>query len=162
MREWLKRVWGEAGHKIVANWLLWIFVGVPPVLITLWSYLEDMSGPWIATTGIAALAVTMLVAACCMHTYDWAISRANRKRLSGLTAGEKRVLRQFIDSDSKTRTFNRKDEAVASLEKSQIIEAVKDMPVYPESTKEYDQHARYFIIEAWAWQCLKENPSLLS
>ena len=82
------------------------------------------------------------------------INEAYKYLLSNLSKDEKRILKEYIDKDTKTNYYSKFDGVVGGLEKSKVL--------YVSSNLGQGPGAMFpFNIQPWAWEMLKKNPKYL-
>lgn len=103
-----------------------------------------------------ALTVVNSLAATWKFIYPWIAEaywiRIGRKRLLSLNPTEKKILRYYIQNQTRSQTLPIQDGAVNALQREKIIMRGNSLG----SLRGFD-----FIIQPWAWEYLNEHPELL-
>jgi len=82
------------------------------------------------------------------------INEAYEYLLSNLSKDEKKILKEYIDKDTKTNYYSKFDGVVGGLEKSKILYISSELGQGPNAMFPFN-------IQPWAWEMLKKNPKYL-
>jgi hypothetical protein len=150
----------------IIEFLRWIRESLKPVFISLFlsAAIFFLPRSWVSATGLAPefqkyrfLALVVFIASC-VWLISYAIetqhrSRKRKKYLRNLRQDQKEVLRCFMLNRKTTQAFSRSHIAIArDLERLGIV---------VESSADDGRGHPYFVIDAWVFTYLDDNPELV-
>ena len=123
--------------------------------------LREEYAVWVGAAFLFSVAV--LIAHCFKPTASWLklksrylkALRSGKKYLRSLTADEKKILRGYLENETRTRNLSMEDGVVTGLESSLVLyKATGLLRAGRDMTTDYNLHP-------WAWEYLREHPELI-
>ncbi len=109
---------------------------------------------WLVSVAILAAEIVFPVYGFVAKRVTWYFNlKGYQKRLHQLTVGEKEVLLQYINQNTRTISLNYSDGVANELESARIIRRASNLAHYHDVFP--------FNIQPWAWDYLSKHPELL-
>ncbi|BDR13791.1 superinfection exclusion B family protein [Vibrio sp. STUT-A11] len=109
---------------------------------------------WLVSVAILAAEIVFPVYGFVAQRVTWYFNlKGYQKRLHQLTVGEKEVLLQYINQNTRTISLNYSDGVANELESARIIRRASNLAHYHDVFP--------FNIQPWAWDYLSKHPELL-